>query len=186
MSVCSSTAEINASVTAKSSLSRRKCRRTVQPAVSSAAAYSAKVGAGSSAVRGFDAHTSRKIRSAAPLPHRICAAGTVLVHCQLCPQSAAEGVRVAVCGGKRGSNGLCHPLRQSQRADIGRKVQRVLSVLRPVTGPVAAMYKLHHKIPRITSPSASASRLSAYIMRFARRISSGSMGRTASPMVGFL
>ena len=29
------------------------------------------------------------------------------------------------------------------------------------------MYKLHHKIPRITSPSASASRLSAYIMRFA-------------------
>ena len=77
MSVSSSTAEINASVTAKSSLSRRKCRRTVQPAVSSAAAYSAKVGAGSRAVRGFAAHTSRKIRSAAPLPHRICAAGTV-------------------------------------------------------------------------------------------------------------
>jgi len=110
--------------------------------------------------------------------------GHLLAHCQLCPQSAAEGVRIAVCGGKRGSNGLCHPLRQSQRADIGRKVQRVLSVLRPVTGPVAAMYKLHHKIPRITSPSASASRLSAYIMRSARRISSGSMGRTASPMVG--
>ena len=112
--------------------------------------------------------------------------GHLLVHCQLCPQSAAEGVRVAVCGGKRGGDGLCHPLRQPQRADIGRKVQRVLSVLRPVTGPVAAMYKLHHKIPRITSPSASASRLSAYIMRFARWISSGSMGRTASPMVGFL
>ena len=112
--------------------------------------------------------------------------GHGFVHCQLCPQSAAEGVRVAVCGGKRGGDGLCHPLRQPQRADIGRKVQRVLSVLRPVTGPVAAMYKLHHKIPRITSPSASASRLSAYIMRSARRISSGSMGRTASPMVGFL
>ena len=112
--------------------------------------------------------------------------GHLLVHCQLCPQSAAERVGVAVGGGKRGSNGLCHPLRQSQRADVCRKVQRVLSVLRPVTGPVAAMYKLHHKIPRITSPSASASRLSAYIMRSARQISSGSMGRTASPMVGFL
>ena len=112
--------------------------------------------------------------------------GHLFVRCQLCPQSAAEGVRVAVCGGKRGRNGLCHPLRQPQRAHVCRKVQRVLSVLRPVTCPVAAMYKLHHKIPRIISPSASASRLSAYIMRFARRISSGSMGRTASPMVGFL
>ena len=76
MSVSSSTAEMNASVTAKSSHSRRKCRRTVQPAVSSAAAYSAKVGAGSSAVRGFAAHTSRKIRSAAPLPQRMCSMGT--------------------------------------------------------------------------------------------------------------
>ena len=110
--------------------------------------------------------------------------GHLFVHCQLCPQSAAEGVGVAVCGGKRGGDGSCHPLRQSQRADVCRKIQRVLSVLRPVTCPVAAMYQLHHKIPRITSPSASASRLSVYIMRFARRISSGSMGRTASPMVG--
>ena len=75
MSVSSFTAEINVSVTEKSSLSRRKCRRMVQPAVSSAAAYSAKVGAGSSAVRGFDAHTSRKIRSAAPLPQRMCSMG---------------------------------------------------------------------------------------------------------------
>ena len=110
--------------------------------------------------------------------------GHLLVHRQLCPQSAAEGVRVAVGGCKRGSDGLCNPLRQSQRADICRKIQRVLSVLRPVTGPVAAMYQLRHKIPRINSPSSSASRLSAYIMRSARRISSGSMGRTASPMVG--
>ena len=44
--------------------------------------------------------------------------GHLLVHCQLCPQSTAKGVGVAVGGGKRGSDGLCHPLRQSQRADV--------------------------------------------------------------------
>ena len=37
---------------------------------------------------------------------------------------------------------------------------------------------------RIASPMASASRLSAYIIRLARRMSSGSMGRRGSPMVG--
>ena len=65
-----------ASVTAKSSASRRKKRSTVQPTVSSAAAYSANVGAVTSALRGRLAHTSRKIRSAAPLPQRSCSAGT--------------------------------------------------------------------------------------------------------------
>ena len=63
------------SVTAKSTSACRKCRRTAQPALSSAAAYSAKVGAVTSAVRGFAAHASRKIRSAAPLPQRIDSAG---------------------------------------------------------------------------------------------------------------
>ena len=44
-------------------------------AVSSAAVCSAKVGAVTSAVRGFFAHTSRKIRPAAPLPQRMWSAG---------------------------------------------------------------------------------------------------------------
>ena len=39
-------------------------------------------------------------------------------------------------------------------------------------------------ISRTASPSTRASRLSAYIMRLARRMSCGSMGRRASPMVG--
>ena len=66
----------NASVTAKSSCSRKKKRSTVQPMLSNAVAYSAKVGAVTSARRGFRAQTSRKMRSAAPLPQRICSAGT--------------------------------------------------------------------------------------------------------------
>ena len=49
----------------------------------------------------------------------------------------------------------------------------------------AAVCQLCHKItPRIASPSSRASRLSAYIILLARRMSSGSMGRRASPMVG--
>ena len=68
-------AERKSSVTAKPFSAFKKCRRTVQPTVSSAAAYSAKVGAVTSAVRGFFAHTSRKIRSAAPLPQRMWSAG---------------------------------------------------------------------------------------------------------------
>ena len=66
----------NASVTAKFSCSRKKKRSTVQPTLSKAVAYSAKVGAVTSARRGFLAQTNRKIRSAAPLPQRICSAGT--------------------------------------------------------------------------------------------------------------
>ena len=47
-----------------------------QPTLFKAVAYSAKVGAVTSARRGFLAQTSRKMRSAAPLPQRICSAGT--------------------------------------------------------------------------------------------------------------
>ena len=106
----------NASVTAKSSCYRKKKRSTVQPTLSKAVAYSAKVGAVTNARRGFLAQTSRKMRSAAPLPQRICSAG------------------------KRCRNGLCHPFRQAQRADVGRKIQRIPPELGPVTGPIAAMY----------------------------------------------
>ena len=119
--------------------------------------------------------------------------GHALVQGELCPQFPAERVRVAVCGGECRRDGLCHPLRQAQRAYVGRKVQRVPPELRPISGPVAAVYQLFHgsspymnlqTASRIASPMASASRLSAYIIRLARRMSSGSMGRRGSPMVG--
>ena len=108
-----------------------------------------------------------------------------LVRGQLCPQCPAQGVGVAVGVRQGGSNGVRHALRQAQRAHVGRKIQRVVPVLCPISGPVAAVCQLCHKItPRIASPSSRASRLSAYIILLARRMSSGSMGRRASPMVG--
>ena len=119
--------------------------------------------------------------------------GHALVQGELCPQFPAEWVRVAVCGGECRRDGLCHPLRQAQRAHVGRKVQRIPPELCPVSGPVAAVYQVFHgsspymnlqTASRIASPMASASRLSAYIIRLARRMSSGSMGRRGSPMVG--
>ena len=76
MSMLSSTASTRASVGAKSFASSRKKRFTSHPAVSKAEAYSAKVGAVTSALWGFAAQTSRKMRSAAPLPQRICSCGT--------------------------------------------------------------------------------------------------------------
>ena len=108
-----------------------------------------------------------------------------LVRGQLCPQCPAQGVGVAVGVRQGSSNGVRHALRQAQRAHVGRKIQRVVPVLCPISGPVAAVCQLCHKItPRIASPSSRASRLSAYIILLARRMSSGSMGRRASPMVG--
>ena len=106
---------------------------------------------------------------------------------KLCPQIAAQRVGVAVGGGQRSRNGFCHSLRQAERADVGRKIQRVAAVCGAVARPVAAVgQSLHHTMnSRITSPSTSARMLAAYIMRSARRMSCGSMGRRASPMVGF-
>ena len=66
----------SASVTAKPSSSRRKKRSAVQPATARACSYSAKVGAVTSARFGFSASAIRKIRSAAPLPHKMLCGGT--------------------------------------------------------------------------------------------------------------
>ena len=103
-------------------------------------------------------------------------------------QGAAEGVRVAVCRRERRHDGVGHPLRQAQRADVGRKIQRVVPESFAVAHPVTAMGQSLHKSllqksARRAHPHASAKLLATYIMRLARRISSGSMGRRASPMV---
>ena len=111
--------------------------------------------------------------------------GHTLSHRQFFSQGPAQRIGVAVgrCKGRR--NGLCHAPGQTQRADIGRKIQRVAAELGAVARPVAAMGQwFHARHPRITRPSTTASMLAAYIMRLARRMSCGSMGRRASPMVG--
>ena len=88
------------------------------------------------------------------------------------------------CDGRR------HPRGQPQRADVGRKIQRVPTKLGPIARPVAAVYQFHSAFPhktsisRTASPSTRASRLSAYIMRLARRMSRGSISRSGSPIVG--
>ena len=111
--------------------------------------------------------------------------GHTLSHRQLFTQGPAQRVGVAVGRGKRCRNGLCHAPGQTQRADIGRKIQRVAAKLGAVARPVAAMGQwFHARHPRIAAPHASAKPLAAYIMRLARRMSCGSMGRRASPMVG--
>ena len=73
--------------------------------------------------------------------------GHILGHSQLCPQGAAQRVGVAVSSGKGRRNGLCHPIRQAQRADIGRKIQRIAAELGTVARPVAAMGQWLHKNP---------------------------------------
>ena len=104
---------------------------------------------------------------------------------KLCPQRPAQRVRVAVRSGDRLNDCPGNAIGQSQRADVGRKVQRILPVLLPVPCPVAAMDQcLHQSTPLTITPSKRARRLAAYIIRSARRMSSGSMGRTGSPMVG--
>ena len=104
---------------------------------------------------------------------------------KLCPQRSAQRVRVAVRSGDRLYDRPSNAVGQPQRADVGRKVQRVLPVLLPVSCPVAAMDQcLHQSTPLTITPSKRARRLAAYIIRSARRMSSGSMGRTGSPIVG--
>ena len=66
-------------------------RVTSQPTVSSAAAYSAKVGAGSRARRGRTAKARRKIKSAAPLPHNSQSAGTSSATASLARSSRQRG-----------------------------------------------------------------------------------------------
>ena len=63
-----------------------------------------------------------------------------LMERQLCPQFPAQGVGVAVGRGQCRRDGPGHPFRQAQRADVGRKIQRIPPELGPVTGPIAAMY----------------------------------------------
>ena len=109
---------------------------------------------------------------------------------KLGPQVPAERVRVAVGDGKRRPDGVGHPFRQTERTDVGRKIQRIMAEFGAVARPVSSMDEFHetvsfHKMTRTASPTASANRLSAHIMRLARRMSSGSMGRRGSPMVGF-
>ena len=60
----------------KPSASRSRYRSTVQPTASSAASYSAKAGAVTSARPGRRASAARQIKSAAPLPHSTHSAGT--------------------------------------------------------------------------------------------------------------
>ena len=63
-----------------------------------------------------------------------------LMERQLCPQFPAQGVGVAVGRGQCRRDGPGHPFRQTQRADVGRKIQRIPPELGPITGPIAAMY----------------------------------------------
>ena len=103
-------------------------------------------------------------------------------------QGAAERIRVAVRLRQGRRDGIGHPFGQAQRADIGRKIQRVVPKLFAVAHPVTAMGQSLHKSllqksARRAHPHASAKLLATYIMRLARRMSSGSMGRRASPML---
>ena len=63
-----------------------------------------------------------------------------LMERQPCPQLPAQGIGVAVGRGQCRRDGPGHPFRQAQRADVGRKIQRVPPELGPITGPIAAMY----------------------------------------------
>ena len=109
---------------------------------------------------------------------------------QLSAQCPAERVRVAIRHGQCRCDGRRHARGQPQRADVGRKIQRVPAKRGPIARPVAAVYQFHSALPhktsisRTASPSARASRLSAYIMRLARRMSRGSISRSGSPIVG--
>ena len=75
--------------------------------------------------------------------------------------------------------------RHAQWADVCRKIQRIPPIFFPIADVIAAMNQFHAPItPRTTTAAASPSTLATRIIRFARRISSGSMGRVASPRVG--
>ena len=59
---------------------------------------------------------------------------------QLSAQFPAEWVGVAVCFRQCPDDGIFDPLRQAQRTDIRRKIQRIPAKLLPVADPVTAMY----------------------------------------------
>ncbi len=102
------------------------------------------------------------------------------------PQGTAEGVGVAVGQRQCIPDGLRHPFGQAEGADVRRKIQCIAAKAFAVAHPVTAVDQLFHpKNPRIAHPNARANALATYIIRSARRISSGSMGRSGSPMVGF-
>ena len=120
----------------------------------------------------------------------VAAEDTLLRHtldpAQRRPQGTAEGIGVAVGQRQSVPDGLRHPFGQAEGADVRRKIQRVAAKAFAVAHPVTAVDQLFHpKNPRIAHPHASANPLATYIIRSARRISSGSMGRSGSPMVGF-
>ena len=71
--------------------------------------------------------------------------GHTLSRSQFFTQGPAQRVRVAVGRGKGRRNGLCHATGQTQRADIGRKIQRVAAKLGAVARPVAAMGQCLHR-----------------------------------------
>ena len=110
-------------------------------------------------------------------------------------QGPAEGIGIPVGLGRSLFDGAAHPVRHPQRAHIGREIQGHGAVLRREPGPVAAMHQccsfFHSIHPTICTarrsarPRERARTLAAYMVRFARRMSSVSMERRASPMVGF-
>ena len=86
---------------------------------------------------------------------------------------------------RRLANRLRNSRRYAQRADVCRKVHRIPPIFFPIADGIAAVNQFHAPItPRTTIAAASPSTLATRIIRFARRISSGSMGRVASPRVG--
>ncbi|MPN09098.1 hypothetical protein SDC9_156386 [bioreactor metagenome] len=105
--------------------------------------------------------------------------------CDRCAQLSAERVGIRVgrfgCLADRVFNVLGH----AERVAVGRKVKREDSVFNCVAVYVAAVGQSHMISPFNTESSASAAKLAAYIIRFAYRISSGVIGRSASPMNGF-
>ena len=63
---------------------------------------------------------------------------------KLRPEFPAKRIRVTVGGRQGRGDGICHPLGQPQRADIGGKIQCIPPELRPVSCPVAAVYQQFH------------------------------------------
>ena len=112
-----------------------------------------------------------------------------VMHGKTLPQQPAFRIRIAGSIFQRADGGVARAARQPERADIRRKVQRHCSVLFPVSGPVAAVLLFHPNLIspiRIKASRPRHSQLPASSNRQALRISSGSTGRSSSPIYGLL
>ena len=104
------------------------------------------------------------------------------------PKPTAEGIRVPLCILQCLYCRLTYSLRQSQRADICREIQRQKAVFCFISGPVAAVCFCHNSfpskmIPSLITPSRTRhSQLPACSILQARRMSSASASRRASPI----